>query len=165
MHCRASTRARRLFSADVTKVRIMKRPLDVAVAGDAATHLIAPELVEIGADDAPHLVGGRCRSCGARSFPRAAVCSECLSEEIDKIALPTEGTLYSYTVVHQAPKGWKVPYALGYVDLPDGVRVLAHIDAPADRLAIDLPVRLDTGIVGADPSGAPLMTYVFVPRQ
>ena len=75
--------------------------------------------------------------------------------------LACEGTLYSYSVVHQAPKGWIVPYALGYIDLADNVRVLAHIDVAQEKIAIDMPLHLAVGVVGADSSGAPLSSYTF----
>ncbi|MEP9349447.1 OB-fold domain-containing protein [Xanthobacter sp. KR7-225] len=125
--------------------------------------LINPALVEVRGGGAPRLVGGQCRACGARSFPRAAVCTDCLALDVDPVELACEGKLYSYSVVHQAPKGWDVPYVLGYVDLPDGLRVLAHIDAPAGAVAIGQRVRLALGVVGADAGGAPLSTYTFVP--
>ncbi|MBB6306054.1 Zn-ribbon domain-containing OB-fold protein [Xanthobacter tagetidis] len=124
--------------------------------------LINPALVEAAASG-PRLLGGACRACGARSFPRAAVCTDCLSIDVETLALPSEGRLYSYSVVHQAPKGWDVPYVLGYVDLPDGLRVLAHIAAPPAAIAIDQQVRLALGVVGTDAAGAPLSTYTFVP--
>lgn len=126
-------------------------------------NLISDKLVTIAADGSASLEGGRCKACAALSFPRAEVCTECLSLEVDGTALSSEGRLYSYSVVHQAPKGWKVPYALGYVDLPEGVRVLAHIDAPLQAIAIDQPVRLSLGVVATDASGADLSTYTFVP--
>lgn len=129
----------------------------------AAPSLISERLVTIAADGKAALAGGRCRVCAALSFPRAEVCTECLSLEVEEATLSSEGRLYSYSVVHQAPKGWKVPYALGYVDLPEGVRVLAHIDAPLQTIAIDQPVRLSLGVVATDASGADLSTYTFIP--
>ena len=133
-----------------------------AVAG-ADLRFVAPDLVALDAKGAPRLIGGRCRKCETLSFPRAAVCANCLSEDIEAVELAHEGTLYSYSIVHQAPKGWTVPYALGYVDLPDNVRVLAHLDAPADKITINMPMRLSVGVVGADPAGTPLLSYTFSP--
>jgi uncharacterized protein len=127
----------------------------------ADVRFVAPDVVAVDSSGAPHLIGGRCRKCQALSFPRAAVCASCLAEEIETVPLASEGTLYSYSIVHQAPKGWNVPYALGYIDLTDGIRVLAHIDVVADRIAIGMPTRLAVGVVGADPSGAPLSSYTF----
>ncbi len=122
---------------------------------------VAPDLVELDARGQPHLIGGRCPKCQALSFPRAAICSNCLSEEIKTVHLATEGTLYSYSIVHQAPKGWIVPYALGYIDLPDNVRVLAHIAVAADKIAIGMTMRLSVGVVGTDATGTPLSSYTF----
>jgi uncharacterized OB-fold protein len=130
-------------------------------AANADPCFVAPDLVQVDAQGTAHLVAGRCRACQAYSFPRAVVCTGCMSEDIEKVALGREGTLYSYSIVHQAPKGWKVPYALGYVDLAEGVRVLAHIDVPKDAIAIDMPLRLGIGVVGSDPAGAPMMSYTF----
>lgn len=137
--------------------------LHAGLQGTAAAdaRFVAPELVSTDANGAPYLVGGRCRACAALSFPRAAVCTNCLSEDIETVELGDRGTLYSFSIVHQAPAGWSVPYALGYVDLPGGVRVLTHIDVPAERIAIDMPLRLATGVVGTDASGAALMSYTF----
>jgi uncharacterized OB-fold protein len=132
-------------------------------AAAADERFVAPGLVARDAKGTVHLIGGRCAKCGALSFPCAVVCTECLSDEITETQLAAEGTLYSYSIVHQAPRGWSVPYALGYVDLPDNVRVLAHIDAPAEQLSIDMPLRLSVGVVGADAAGAPLMSYTFTP--
>jgi len=130
-------------------------------AANADSRYVAPDLVALDSKGEPRLIGGRCRNCQVLSFPRAAVCVGCFSEDIEKVQLAEEGTLYSYSIVHQAPKGWAVPYALGYVDLPDNVRVLAHLDAPAEKIAINMPMRLAVGVVGADASGAPLLSYTF----
>jgi uncharacterized OB-fold protein len=142
----------------------MTKPSTLVVnqaAANADSRFVAPDLVALDSKGKPRLIGGRCRNCQVLSFPRAAVCVSCFSEDIEKVQLAEEGTLYSYSIVHQAPKGWAVPYALGYVDLPDNVRVLAHLDAPAEKIAINMPMRLAVGVVGADASGAPLLSYTF----
>lgn len=131
------------------------------VGANSELHFVAPDLVALNAEGTPYLIGGRCRGCQALSFPRAVVCVSCLSEDIEAVQLAGQGTLYSYSIVHQAPKGWTVPYALGYVDLADNVRVLAHIDVALDRISIDMPVRLAVGVVGADAVGVPLSSYTF----
>src|SRR5262249_3647837 len=90
--------------------------------------LAAPHLVEL-ADDRVWLKGGHCASCGQLSFPFAAICCFCQEERMEPVRLARAGKLYAFSVVHAAAKGWRVPYVLGYVDLADGIRVLAHIDA------------------------------------
>lgn len=130
-----------------------------AMVADAEPRFVAPDLVDASGPQ-PRLVAGACKTCGALSFPKAAVCPSCLSEEIGMTHLPSEGVLYSFATVHQAPKQWVVPYHLGYVDLPDGVRLLAHI--VGDPL-IGGTVRLGLGRVGTAPDGAALLSYVFSP--
>jgi uncharacterized OB-fold protein len=89
------------------------------------------------------LVAGRCSSCGKLVFPPPEFCPECAGSEIEPAELPQEGRLYTWSVVHAARSGWKVPFVLGYVDLAPDVRVLAHIvGAEPDELAIDMPVRV-----------------------
>ena len=140
----------------------MSQPVTNPAIAAAEPRFVAPALVEI-TQDGPALVAGRCTACGATSFPKAAVCTECLALDIGTTHLPRQGVLYSFSVVHQAPKGWIVPYVLGYVDLPDGIRVLAHIEGPAAEIAIDQNVELGTARVGTGADGAPLMSYVFSP--
>ena len=133
-------------------------------AANADPRFVSPDLVQIDAGGKPHLMGGRCKNCGASSFPRCDVCTSCLSEDIEAVILGDEGTLYSFSIVHQAPRGWSTPYALGYVDLSNEIRVLAHLDIPAASIAIDMPVKLAVGIVGASDTGMPMYSYTFKER-
>lgn len=121
-----------------------------------------PNFVTQGLVDAngssPRLIAGKCKACGALSFPKAVVCPACLSEDVGTTHLSSEGTLYSFATVHQAPRHWIVPYHLGYVDLDDGIRVLAHIEGTPQ---IGGKVRLGLGRVGTSAGGSALMSYVF----
>ncbi|WP_166375837.1 Zn-ribbon domain-containing OB-fold protein [Aeromicrobium phragmitis] len=87
------------------------------------------------------LRGGRCQSCGAGSFPRAYICPSCNNTTIEEAELPGEGSLYTWTTVHISPT-FPTPYTLGYIDLSDGLRLLAQVLAPQEQLRCDLPVRL-----------------------
>ena len=51
-----------------------------------------------------------------------------------------------------------MPYHLGYVDLTDGIRVLAHIEGTP---RIEAKVKLGVGRVGTATDGKALMSYVF----
>lgn len=123
----------------------------------AEPHFVTPGLIDT-SGPAPKLAAGKCAACGALSFPKAIVCPACLSDEIATAHLASKGTLYSFATVHQAPKSWIVPYTLGYVDLEDGIRVLAHIEGTP---TIGARVSLGLGRVGTDAKGAALMSYVF----
>ena len=86
------------------------------------------------------LVGSRCERCAAIVYPRASVCFQCRSSTLDDLDLTSEGILQSFTRV-RVSSSREVPYAIGYVDLPEGVRILAPL-RDTDDLACDAPVRL-----------------------
>ena len=120
-----------------------------------------PGLIELGADGDGHLLGSRCPDCGACFFPARHVCSRCLTEGLDPARLSTRGTVYSCTVVHQAAPEFEVPYALGYVDLPEGVRVLGQIVGVApEAVCIGMEVELALEPV-AESDGQQLIGYRF----
>ncbi|WP_249125130.1 Zn-ribbon domain-containing OB-fold protein [Saccharopolyspora erythraea] len=65
--------------------------------------------------------------------------------------LSTSGTLWTWTVQRVAPKsppfvapeGGFEPFAVGYVELPEGVRVMAVLDVPdLASLRIGMPLRI-----------------------
>lgn len=121
-------------------------------------------LVKIGDTGEVRLVGSQCSSCGNIVFPQTDVCPACMSEEISPINLSSQGTLYSWSVVHAAPKGWELPFIAAYVDLPEDVRVFAHIiDADPASLVMDMPVEVCMAFLGEDEAGQPLQSYAFTP--
>ena len=127
--------------------------------------LLAGDSVRRESDGSVRLVGGRCDDCGTLFFPSAHVCPECMSEKVLATDLSNDGTLYSWSVVHVAPRGWNTPYIAGYVDLADGVRVFAHITgADATTLEMDMPVSLTSAVLG-DDDGVPVESYAFTPAK
>jgi uncharacterized OB-fold protein len=125
------------------------------LAGDAVTR---------DADGTVRLIGSECDDCNKRMFPPSDVCPECMSENLSPIKLSAEGTLYSWSVVHVAPKGWRLPFVAAYVDLPEEVRVFTHIvDADPDILEMDMPMKTQIATLGSDESGALFESYAFTP--
>lgn len=125
---------------------------------------LAGDAVEAEGGGAAHLVGSECRDCGARVFPPTDVCPQCMSENVARLKLSRRGTLYSWSVVHAAPRGWKLPYVAGYVDLPEGVRVFAHIvGGDPKSLRFDMPVEATIAVLGTDEQGNPVESYAFAP--
>lgn len=94
-----------------------------------------------GTDPKRRLQGSECASCGEKAFPVRAFCPGCGGRELAAIDLPSEGMLYSYSVVHVSASR-PTPYAIGYVDLANGVRVLAGLRGASERFHPDQPVRL-----------------------
>lgn len=110
-------------------------------------------------DGRPVLIGCVCETCGNRMFPFAPVCPVCMSEDMARAAMPREGSLYSFTVLHVGPNTWKRPFIVGYVDLNNGVRVFSHLRGT--EFQIDQPVELAVAEIGKTAEGTPIVTSVF----
>jgi uncharacterized OB-fold protein len=80
---------------------------------------------------------------------------------METVELSRAGRLYTWTTVHAAPPGVATPYALGYVDLPEGVRLLAPIDAREAELRAGLPLTLSLGPVRPDDDATGVTGYRF----
>jgi uncharacterized OB-fold protein len=125
---------------------------------------LAGDAVERDGKGGVRLIASECADCGKRVFPPTDVCPECLSENLTRLRLSPRGTLYSWSVVHAAPKGWSLPFVAAYVDLPEGVRVFAHmVDVDPARLVMDMPVEVCMAALGTDETGAAVESYSFVP--
>jgi uncharacterized OB-fold protein len=120
-------------------------------------------------DDRWHLIGLRCRECGETAFGlRGRWCQHCGSDHVDPTPLGDRGTLWSFTVVRNPPPGQHYlaepfrPLAIGLVEIEQaGVRVLAPLEVPLDRLAIGLPVRLDVHVLYRDDADTEVMAFRF----
>lgn len=89
----------------------------------------------------PVLLAARCRACGDVSFPPRPYCPECWAEA-ETVALPTAGTLYTFTTVHT---GGQAPLVLGYADFGE-VRVLGQLTGAPPRVGARVTVtEADTG--------------------
>lgn len=130
---------------------------------------VTPGLFEQGAP--PALLGSRCEGCATHYFPRTASCRNpaCKSPALVEVRLSPKGKLYSYTVQRYRPPApfamepW-APYALGLVELPEGVRVLSMLTGVGlDDIRINMPVELVTEALYQDENGQPVLTYKFAP--
>lgn len=79
--------------------------------------------------------------------------------------LDMKGVLYSFTEVHAAPSRFPTPFVIGYVDLPDDLRLLAQAGVKYDELLIGQAVTFVPGRIGRSRGGDELYSYVFVPRE
>ena len=117
-------------------------------------------------DGHPHLLGSKCSSCGKVYFPQDALCMECLKEgTLKEHPLSIRGKIYSFTIVEReslAPKGFQVPYAYGYIELPEGVRVLGKIIGwKPEALKAGAGVEMVLEEIREDASGQKIMGFRF----
>ena len=125
---------------------------------------IAPQLFE--SAPVPHLIGGRHRQTGRVVFPL-----DTNDEQFEAVALPSSGTLWSYTVQRFRPKTPPYmgpeqfePFALGYVELPGAVIVESRLTGvPFDQLRIGMPLTLTIIPLLTKADGTAITTYAFRP--
>ena len=127
--------------------------------------LIEEGLFRLGEDGRPRLIGSRCRACGTVFGSRRRVCLACYSRDLEERELEREGTVHSFTTVHQAGGGvlLPVPYTIVQVSLPGGIVVTAPlVDCAPERVRVGL--RVETKAVRFDdPDGGKVVSWAFAP--
>lgn len=91
------------------------------------------------------LEAGKCKKCGEVRFPPRLVCPNCKSQEFQTIRLNDEGKLLTFTIIRVASDKFfgTTPFAVGIVELNDGVKVTTQIaDVNFDDLKIGQKVKL-----------------------
>lgn len=70
----------------------------------------------------------RCTECGHRAFPPRVICPECLSDKLQWVDLPKEGTVLVVTEEEVGvPLGFETPLIHALVDLDGELRIFARI--------------------------------------
>lgn len=104
------------------------------------------------------LRGSRCTNCANVAFPAAVGCQRCGSRETTPLELARDGVVWAHTVQRFAPKsppyvppakGFK-PFAVGYVELPDGIRVEAVLES-VDHPDYDALTGAAVTLVASEP--------------
>jgi uncharacterized protein len=111
-----------------------------------------------GTDDAgPFLVGGRCAKCSYTTLEVRPICPSCWAQgSMHPTPIGRRGRLYTYTVIHQLPAGYAESFAVGYVDLAEGIRVFAHIENTPEALRIGRELELTIAPLKRDDKGTNL---------
>lgn len=106
----------------------------------------------------------RCRHCREVFFPPRSVCPRCQQQTMDELALGRVGKINAITAVTRPPRHYAAPFLLAEVDLSDGVRLLAHVDADRGELAVGASVTMTTrGLFISH--GKRYWGYVFCPDR
>jgi uncharacterized OB-fold protein len=118
------------------------------------------------------LQGSRCATCKTPYFPKSAVCHnpDCDDSRMEDALFGPHGTLWSCAVQDYPPPApakfdqpYK-PYAMGVVDLDDGLRVLGRMkvnDVSAVKPGLRVGLVVDT--LAHDAQGNELVTWKFEP--
>lgn len=113
------------------------------------------------------LEAGKCKACGFIAFPPRLVCPACQAREFETIRLADSGKILTYTIIRVPPQPFidQAPYAVGIVELDDGVRLTGQIvDCDFEELKIGQRVKIEFRKVYQDgESGVIYYGYKFVP--
>src|SRR3990172_8390540 len=124
--------------------------------------------------EGPRLLGCRCVTCGTLYFPRTAACRnpDCAESKLEAAGFGPRRPLYSCAVQNFPPPPPArydepfVPYAVGLVDLAEGLRVLARIstdDVGALRIGSEMELVLEP--LCREGDGREIITWKFRPAK
>jgi uncharacterized OB-fold protein len=77
----------------------------------------------------------RCNDCNTVVFYPRRHCTNCLSQKLIWQTASGQGTVYTFSVVRKAEHPFfhtKVPYAVAWIDLDEGPRLLSNVVGVAD---------------------------------
>lgn len=113
----------------------------------------------------PRLIGHKCTECGEYYFPKRMLCPRCYKDDtLEETYLGRKGMLYTFCIVKAAPMGFEAPYGLGYVDLPEGIRIYSMLWAKElEKLKIGMDMELIIDKLRTDENGFPVYGYKFKP--
>jgi uncharacterized protein len=132
----------------------------------------APDVFTWPAEE-PRLIGAKCPSCAAVTFPEQDSCPRCGRLGMERHLLPRRGTLWTWTTQEFLPKepyagGETVetfrPYGVGLVQLGDEVRVEARL-TESDPAKLDFGMAVELVVIPfrVDDDGTEVMTFAFRP--
>ena len=123
-------------------------------------------------DTEPVLIGSRCGTCGATTFPVQRHCPGCSSAAMTAEHLPRRGTLVAWTTQgfapgppYRGPTGSDfVPFGVGLVQLGDVIRVEGRLtENDPTKLEFGMAVELTMIPLATDTDGDELVTLAFAP--
>ena len=91
----------------------------------------------------------KCNDCGAVVWYPRSHCTSCLSQSLKWHTSAGRGAIYSFSIVRQSYHPFfrpRVPYAIAWIDLDEGPRVLSNVVGvkdPGKELAIGQRVAVE----------------------
>ncbi len=114
------------------------------------------------------LIGQKCARCGKLAYPRKRVCPACFSSDLDEFVLSRHGTLHTFTTTYVGPPGLPSPYTMGFLDLPERIKLMGLISVPQSaekHLRVGMAMEIVLEKLRRDPSGEDVYCYMFRPSS
>jgi hypothetical protein len=120
-------------------------------------------------DGTVEVVGSRCKKCGRVYFPRKRVCVDCLEwNGVEEVPLSKKGKLVSYSISRDPMRGFPIPYAFGYVMLPEGIMLYSlftDCEPYEEKLKIGMDMEMVIDYLMTDRWENDVICYKFRPAQ
>ncbi len=100
------------------------------------------------------LVTNACTQCEQRHWPPRVVCPNCLSDQLDWVALSSQGTIHAFTIQETGvPPGFPRPLIFAVVSIEE-LRIFTRlVETESAQVQRGLTVVLSPSAVGPDPEG------------
>ncbi|MBC8274330.1 MAG: OB-fold domain-containing protein [Chloroflexi bacterium] len=124
--------------------------------------------------DDPRLIATKCKSCGHCAFPKTFTCGNpnCKNKDVEDILLSKRGKLWSWSTQYYKPPppfvapDPYVPFAVGLVEFPEGIKVLGIVtgcNTPDEYLKINMEVEVVAEKLFVDEDGNEVIGWKFKP--
>jgi len=124
--------------------------------------VLLPELFTTDDEGRVRLVAGYYKDSDSYTFPKYMVDPKSFSDDVQERPLSPTGILHSFTIVRRSMPEFPVPYALGLVDFPEGVRVMAQVETDDfEELKIGDEMGVTVGNVKKTADGRDVKSYKF----
>jgi len=88
----------------------------------------------------------KCQECGHYRYPPGETCPSCLSDKLEWVKVSGRGSVYTWTVFHQAyHPAYKddIPYAVVAVELEEGPRIITNlVNCRIEDIKMGMPVEV-----------------------
>ncbi len=110
-------------------------------------------------------MAGKCKKCGKIHLPPRPLCDNCYSEQFEWLEVSGEGKLLTYTVINVAPQQFQhlTPYAVGIVQLENGLKIPGMIQAKQEQLNVGMDLKLDFSTCSMPQQWPQWPRYCFKP--
>jgi hypothetical protein len=115
------------------------------------------------------LMGSKCENCSEVSLGKRQACGNCGGANLEEAPLSRKGKLWTYTVIrHRPPGDYKgpdpfVPFGLGLVELPEGIRVLSPIQCELGKIKVGMELEMEVFPLYTDENQNEVMAFRFRP--
>ena len=112
----------------------------------------------------PRMLGTHCSNCGRYSFPFRQICVFCHSRQVRKAYLSPRGKLHTFTICRVPVPNMTPPYAVGFIDLPEGLMIFAQLAHWNEKeLKIGMEMEMVVEKLKTDKEGNEIYSYKFRP--